>query len=480
MNTPPRLFISYSWSTPEHEQWVLDLATELVNSGIDVVLDKWALREGHDSVAFMEKMVTDATITKVILVCDQAYAMKADNRASGVGTETQIISAEVYARQDQDKFVAVIAEKDETGKPFLPAYYKSRVYVDLSESNRYSENLEKLLRWIFDKPLYIRPELGQPPSFVIDPETPILGTSALSKRFIEGVRTDKAYSMGAFEEYLLTYSENLERFRVTKSDNEQFDDRVIRSIEDFTPSRNEFIQTLTALSQYADAPAYASRLQRFFESLIPYLSHPPQIRQWDENEFDNFRFIIHELYLYTLAILLRTEHFKTATYLLSQAYLTPDNSEYRRGSTLSYTALRESTQSIEVRNRRLELNRLSLRADLLENRAKTSGVLFRHIMQADFVCFLRAELAHSDPFERWWPETLVYSSRQSRPFDIFIRSASKSYLLQTLPLLGVTDLMTIKTKLEEYATYPHMLPRWQFNSFQPSALLGFDQLGSRA
>ncbi|HNC50307.1 MAG TPA: TIR domain-containing protein, partial [bacterium] len=106
MNSPPRLFISYSWSTPEREQWVIDLAMELVNSGVDVILDKWDLREGHDSIAFMEKMVTDPSISKVIIVCDQVYANKADDRTGGVGTETQIISAEVYAKQSQDKFVA--------------------------------------------------------------------------------------------------------------------------------------------------------------------------------------------------------------------------------------------------------------------------------------------------------------------------------------------------------------------------------------
>ena len=167
MNSSPKLFVSYSWSTPEHEQWVVDLATELVNNGVDVVLDKWALREGHDSIAFMEKMVTDPSITKVLLVCDRMYSMKADGRAAGVGTETQIISAEVYAKESQDKFVAVLAERDDSGKPFLPTYYKSRIYVDLSESDRYAENFEKLLRWIFDKPLFVRPELGKPPSFIL-------------------------------------------------------------------------------------------------------------------------------------------------------------------------------------------------------------------------------------------------------------------------------------------------------------------------
>ena len=60
----PKLFISYSWSNASHEQWVLDLATELRESGIDVILDKWDLKEGHDSVAFMEKMVTDPDISR--------------------------------------------------------------------------------------------------------------------------------------------------------------------------------------------------------------------------------------------------------------------------------------------------------------------------------------------------------------------------------------------------------------------------------
>ena len=36
----PKVFISYSWTTPEHEQRVLDIATELVESGIDTILDK--------------------------------------------------------------------------------------------------------------------------------------------------------------------------------------------------------------------------------------------------------------------------------------------------------------------------------------------------------------------------------------------------------------------------------------------------------
>ena len=56
----PKIFISYSWANQDHEAWVVQLATDLLESGIDVVLDKWDLKEGQDAHAFMERMVSDA------------------------------------------------------------------------------------------------------------------------------------------------------------------------------------------------------------------------------------------------------------------------------------------------------------------------------------------------------------------------------------------------------------------------------------
>lgn len=477
MNSIPRLFVSYSWSTSQHEQWVIDLATELVNSGVDVILDKWNLREGHDSIAFMEKMVTDPLISKVILICDQVYADKADGREGGVGTETQIISAEVYSKQSQEKFVAVIAEKSEVGKPYLPAYYKSRIYVDLSESDRYAENFEKLLRWIFNKPLHIRPEIGKPPSFVMEPHAPALGTSVLAKRIIEGIKADKGYVRGALDEYLSLFSDNVERFRISSGEGE-IDDRILKSIEDSAPSRNELLQVVTALTQCTAPEAYASRMHRFFEARIPYMSNPPQVNQWGETDFDNFKFIVHEIFINSIAILLRGEHIESVTYLLTQPYYVPGNSVYGKSATVSYTNFSEHMKSLEIRNQRLKSNRLSLRADLLEQRSKTSGVQFRHAMQADFVCFLRADLTHVDSYDRWMPETLLYAARHHGPFELFARSVSKNYLTRTLPLLGIANLAPLKAKLNEYSSNIGYLPRWQSTRFDPAALLGFDRLGT--
>ena len=129
----PKVFISYSWSSPQHEEWVLNLAKELCDNGVDTILDKWNLKEGHDAHSFMEKMVNDPDIKKVLIISDKIYTEKANKRVGGAGTEAQIISSELYNNVAQEKFVAVVTEKDDNGKAFLPTYYSSRIYIDFCE-----------------------------------------------------------------------------------------------------------------------------------------------------------------------------------------------------------------------------------------------------------------------------------------------------------------------------------------------------------
>ena len=98
---PPKIFISYSWSNPQHQEVVRLWAEQLLADGIDVIIDIFDLKEGHDKYAFMEKMVSDQSVTHVLVICDKEYAEKADNRKAGVGTETQIISSSIYEKVDQ-------------------------------------------------------------------------------------------------------------------------------------------------------------------------------------------------------------------------------------------------------------------------------------------------------------------------------------------------------------------------------------------
>jgi TIR domain len=474
----PKLFISYSWSNPEHEQWVLDLATALCESGVDVILDKWHLREGQDTISFMEQMVTNPEINKVALISDEKYAKKADVRAGGVGTEAQIISKEVYDRQDQNKFVAILPEKDENGKAFLPIYYKSRLYIDLSEVDTYSDNYEKLLRWIFDKPLYIKPEIGKRPSFLGEGEHISLGTTATFKRCVESWKNNKPNAFGAYDDYCNTFVANLERFRLSQIQGE-FDDAVVKSIEEFLPFRNQAIQLFTTIAQYSPTQEFVQRTHRLFESLIPYMHRPENITQWREWDFDNFNFLVHELFLYVLAIFLNRDRLVQAQYLLEQQYYFDKNSGDDRSVMVSYIVFRKYLQSLDTRNQRLNLQRQSLRSDLLKERCNGTGIEFRDLMQADFVAFMRAEIEAKSDYCKWYPETLLYLGHFNSAFEIFARSVSKDYFNRVKGLLAIESVKDLEDLFMSYQDRSRQLPRWDFQSINPAILMGFDRLATR-
>jgi hypothetical protein len=81
----------------------------------------------------------------------------------------------------------VIAEHDDRGRPYVPAYCSSRIYVDLSDLTTYGENFERLVRWLYEEPLHRRPELGAKPPFLVNDRGAIrLGTSARFRRAIDG------------------------------------------------------------------------------------------------------------------------------------------------------------------------------------------------------------------------------------------------------------------------------------------------------
>ncbi|WP_272682237.1 SEFIR domain-containing protein [Providencia sp. PROV120] len=473
----PKLFISYSWSNPDHEQFVLNLATELRESGVEAILDKWDLKEGHDAIAFMEKMVTDPEIQKVIIISDKMYAEKANGRAGGVGTETQIISSEVYQQQEQSKFVAIVTEKDSSGKAYLPVYYKSRMYIDFSEQDNYNEGFEQLLRWIYNKPLFVKPEIGKRPSFLDDSDSITLGTTACYKRAVTAIRENKSFMTGAIDEYLTIFSNNLENFRITEK-NGEFDDQVIDNIDKFLPFRDEAISLFSNIAQYAPTEENINKLHRFFEALIPYRYRPANVNRWSEYDFDNFKFIIHEMYLYIVAILIKNERFELLNKFLTQQYYVGDISDFNRNSMVGYDIFREHLISLEHRNRRLKLNRLSLSADLLKQRSTHANISFEHIMQADFLLYIRSVIQNGSTYFLWYPDTLVYKGRFNQTFEIFARASSKSYFDKIKSLLLIESVSDLDLLMGSFKSNRKDLPRWQFESIDPESLLGYQNLST--
>jgi len=473
----PKLFVSYSWTTPDHESWVLTFASDLVAAGVDVILDKWDLKEGQDANVFMESMVNDENIKKVALICDAAYAAKADGRKGGVGTESQIISPEIYAKHDQNKFVAILVERDAEGNACLPTYCKTRKYIDFADPGRSEESMKQTIAWIYDEPLYKKPTLGAKPDFLKDKAEPVaLVTTSYLRRAIDALRNSRPFADIAVEEYFSQLSVALGNSRAIPKSNVQFDDIIMQNIDEFLPYRDEAIELFIAMAKYKDDDGSRRNLHRFIESVLPYFNRPDGVDEWTNWSADNFKFLIHELFLYMISILLMNERFESVNYLLETEYYWAKGID--RVSTVdSFERLFYSLPSFEGRNARLELRRLSLRADSLKRRCKIVGIEFRHLMQADLVLYLRSAVSRGEQWE-WWPETLVYAAHFPRAFELFVRCRSRRFFDHAKMALGVGSKEELAVVIVESLS-GRMVPQWDFDRVNAVALTGLEDIATR-
>jgi hypothetical protein len=443
---PPKVFTSYSWTTTEHSEWVRNLVDRLRGDGVDLILDVYRLKEGHDKYVFMEQMVTNPEVSKVLVICDRRYAEKANAREGGVGTESIIISQEVYEKVDQEKFIPVVTEFDEDGRPYLPAFLKGRMYIDLSSDEKLAENYEKLLRAIFGKPVHVEPAVGRPPSFLSEEGRVSTRTGFKLQMIKDAVHKDKPMARGLIAEYLGAFSEAAEEFRFKTEEYEGiWADKVKASIHRFLPYRDEFVEFISFVSLYVNDSAVYQAIFEFFERLLPYKDPPPLTGGFD-NLGDNFRFILRELFLYTIAALIRNGKFEVADLFLSQEYF---NAVSRRGDEyderhVTFTAFGTDARSIEVDRFG---DTTGETGKLLRERASHKDLNIERLMEADFILFLRSILHRKEFDWFWFPRTLT-GARYHASFALFAKAESHRGFENLRVLLGVKSKQDLEEKLD--------------------------------
>lgn len=84
----PKVFISYSYDSDEHQRWVYELAAKLRNNGVDVIFDKFETRLGSDLSLFMEQGLNKST--RVICVCSDNYNKKPTLEVMGLGMKKEL------------------------------------------------------------------------------------------------------------------------------------------------------------------------------------------------------------------------------------------------------------------------------------------------------------------------------------------------------------------------------------------------------
>lgn len=464
---PPKTFISYSWTDTGHEEWVLDLARDLREYGVDVIIDKWDLEEGQDMVAFMEQMVNDPEMDKVLIICDEEYAEKADQREGGVGTETQIVSKDLYdevnPENPQEKFAAVIAEVDAEGKPYLPTYMKNRIYFDMSTPEARADNFERLVRWLHGKPQEEKPPLGSPPTHILEQDGPSLATSSRAVQVKRKLRGGNTAAVGALRDYFETFAENLGQFKIDPEGDRPSPEEVMESIEDVLPYRDEAVDLFVTLSKYWRGQEGAEALHDFFELLLPYTVGDRPGHNHDTS-VDNLAFLVRELFLYAIGGALSYKRFEGVRLLLKRPYYLNSNESRVNTEAKPFTSFRTYLVSLEDH---WDHNRVNKTADILKARATRDDLAHDDVMQASLLLYLRAE---SDRFldrgvskyERWYPDVLLYANKRNRPFEIFGRAArgSTEGVKTVLDLASWEDFVSLVHQIDQERGFPKLDNRW--------------------
>jgi hypothetical protein len=457
----PKVFISYSWSSDAHQKSVIQLAERLISDGVDVVLDIWDLKTGNNLHKFMESMVVSSSITKVLLILDKYYKEKSNNGTGGVGIESEIVSGQIYNNANQDKFIPIVWEKDENNIPYLPVFLSSRFYIDLSQGNQKDE-YQDLLRIIFNKPRHVKPSLGKAPAYLFAEGSKSLPSSFydITKVLNTGELASKRFLLKTFFDDLYDSVQSLKIIEIQSAT----DELVLEKIQSFLPTLIEYDKILSNLI-ILEPKGILKYLRDFFESCLDSYSSDDQSKPQHPNQFAAIKFVSQELLIHTVAVFLKSEYFSELNELLSSGLIKRKWNSKESGNIMQ---LYEPIEILDItRNRRLNLNRTSITADLIKERTTTGELTFDDITQADIILYLRALFTQ----KHWFPRTLIYHNEWVT-FDVFLRSEVTNYFYKFAPVIAIKDRSDLENKCKDKGL------RLQFHMYSLSTICNLSKIAT--
>jgi hypothetical protein len=155
---PPKVFISYSHDTVEHQERVLGLADRLRADGIAAEIDQYNAAPSEGWPLWCERQIAAADV--VLMVCTETYHRRVsgdEERGKGLGVvwEARIIRQLLYdAGAVGDKFVPVLFSDASSEQIPTPIKAGTRYVIDTEDG------YEELYRRLTGQPRLLRPPLG--------------------------------------------------------------------------------------------------------------------------------------------------------------------------------------------------------------------------------------------------------------------------------------------------------------------------------
>lgn len=443
----PKAFLSYSWTNQAHQDQVREWAERLRADGVDVILDLWDLKEGQDTHAFMEQMVTNPEVTHVLVFCDRAYAEKADSRKKGVGTESQIISKEVYGKVSQSKFIPVVCELADDGTPYLPTLLNTRKYIDFSSLEKVNENWEQLIRLLHGRPRYERPALGTPPAYVTEdsaiPSSPARSKySALRQALLQGKPGVRLYR----REFLNACVDYADQLRVRQRPQvEKLGEKVLEDCGKLVSARDHITDWVLLESEVAPTTDFSEALIETLERLYELKSRPAEVNEWSDAWFEAHGLFVYETFLYIVAALLKTRAFGDLRSIFTSSYQIPSTARSAEGCFDRFGAFYQHSDTLNDVLAPTGRPLLSPAAELLRRQAQRHDIPFTDLIQADVLAWMTSCIP---PGTLWFPQTFYYA-HNAEMFPFFIRAGQHKGFKNLAAITGIEDAEELRRMVKK-------------------------------
>jgi hypothetical protein len=429
----PKVFISYSWSSNVYQERIMKWAEELIADGVEVILDKYDLKEGHDKYAFMERMVTDPAVTHVLVFCDKTYSEKANARVAGVGTESQIISKEVYDKVEQSKFIPIFCEVSDCGDPYVPAFFNSRIGIDFSTPEAANENWERLIRLLFGKPLYEKPVLGKPPAYIaanaVVPSSPAISKyNALKQALLDGKPGVSIYR----KDFVKACFDYIDSLRVRERPAVDLPgERIVEECGKLKLARNQIVDWVLIEGMVPSSNEFGEELVGLLEQ-IKCLKFKVEGNPWQDTWGESLSVFVYESFLYVVAALLKSNAVLTLHDVFSSGYLIPNPQGGSGDDLKSFEVFQGYSLALQPALSK-EKRYYSPTAELIKRQSDREDITFNSLMEAELLVFLMSCLKGTG---RWFPQTLYYAS-YSQVFPFFIRATQHKHFEKLSKITGL-------------------------------------------
>lgn len=264
------------------------------------------------------------------------------------------------------------------------------------------------------------------------------------------------------------------------NDTDQWDEQLIQALQESIGMVVTFSQVAEIVVQMNAAEAARAMYKGFGNILDLYTRSPDFQGLYQFCDCDLAKFLGHELLVILFAFLLQEERWELISDLLDEDLYARTKGLSTR-STVPFHEISTHVRLLYARNDRLQLHRLSLHFDLLNQRHSQGDLATRipleQFAETDFFLFLQAEFRKTTPSEEivWMPWSVLGMQQPPRYLQEAVRMKYAQQLLRTFEVM---DIPTLRLQLREHAR--KILNLWT-NGFWHYSMQDFDFsiIGSR-